>query len=130
MPAALLAAVASIGYLRRCQREVYDYLTISRYRALAKTGLHELRLPADYLLGLFYMREVGGILEKVLASVVAFLSFVVFFAGPVAYVIYIASKNVAQYGSQDILCLLASIAACLLAGCGVAIAALAGAIRV
>jgi hypothetical protein len=44
-PAALLAATACVGYLRRLQREVFDFLTISRYPILGKTGLHELRLP-------------------------------------------------------------------------------------
>ena len=128
-PAELLAAVASIGYLRRCQREVYDYLTISRYRALAKSGLHELRLPADYLLGLFYMREVGGPIGGGLANVVAGLSYVVFFAGPVAYVVYVAMANVGAYGTQDTLCLAASIVAGVLSACGLAISALAGAVR-
>jgi hypothetical protein len=37
-PAALLAASACVGYLRRLQREVFDFLSISRYRILAKTA--------------------------------------------------------------------------------------------
>jgi len=64
VPAAMLAATAGIGYLRKLQRECFDFLSISRYRILGKTGLHELRLPGDYILGFFMLKEVGGPLGK------------------------------------------------------------------
>ncbi len=88
VPAALLSAASAIGYLRRCQREVYDYLSISRFRVLGQTGLHELRLPSDYILGLCYLRDQGDLAGKAVSHLVASLWIVVFALGPVFYVVY------------------------------------------
>ena len=125
VPAALLAAKASVGYLRRCQREAYDYLTLSRYRILGQSGLHELRLPADYILGLFLLKNEGGALGNALASTVAFLSFCVSVLAPAAYVLTAAVLNMKAFGAEDILCLAASAAAVGLTISGLLIVALA-----
>ena len=129
-PAALVAAMASVGYLRRIQREVYDYLTISRYRVLSKTGLHELRLPADYILGLFVLGIEGGLLGKVVSVSVGFLSAVVFAIAPAAYIVSEAIINLKMFGASDILCLFASGSAVALSVCGLLIIHLSGRIKV
>ncbi len=128
-PAALVAAMAGIGYLRRVQREVYDYLTISRYRALGQTGLHELRLPADYILGLFVLRSEGGLLGKVVSITVVFLSAFVFVIVPVAYILSEATVNLRMFGTSDVLCLAASGAAIILSVCSFLIVLLSGRIK-
>lgn len=125
VPAGLLVAKASVGYLRRCQREVYDYLTLSRYRALSQSGLHELRLPADYILGLFFLKNTGGVLGNVLASTVAFASFLASVVAPVAYVLCAAYLNVSAFGAADFLCLSASIIAAAMSICALLIVYLA-----
>ena len=128
-PAALIAAVASVRYLSRIQREVYDFLTISRYRVLGKTGLHELRLPPDYILGLFILGIEGGLLGKVVSVSVALLSLAVFVFGPAAYVISEAAINLRTFGISDILCLFTSSTAIVLSVCGLIIIGLSGRIK-
>ena len=128
-PAALVAAVAAIGYLRRVQREVYDYLTISRYRVLGKTGLHELRLPADYILGLFVLRNEGGLLGKVVSTTVAVLDAIVFVIVPVAYIVSEATINARMFGTSDVICLVASGTAIILSVCSFLIILLSGRIK-
>ena len=117
VPAALLAAMACVGYLRSLQREVFDYLTISRYRVLATTGLHELRLPSDFVLGLFVLKELGGLPEKITSYVVASLCAVTFIFAPITYVTTEAIKNIQLFGAGDLLCLAASLGAISLADC-------------
>jgi hypothetical protein len=129
VPASLLGAMSCIGYLRRCQREVYDYLAISRYRILGETGLHELRLPSDYILGLFLLRTGGGALGKIIASVVGVLSVMVFTAAPAIYVVHAAAENIAVFGSADILAVAASGTAITLSVCSIVIVWLAGRIK-
>ena len=129
VPAALLGAFSCVGYLRRCQREVYDYLTISRYRVLGKTGLHELRLPADYILGLFVLRAEGGFLGKVVSSVVTFLCVAVFVFAPAAYIVRSAAENIAVFGAADPVVLVASGTAIALCVCSLLVIVLAGRIR-
>lgn len=128
-PAALIAAMASVGYLRRIQREVYDYLTISRYRVLGKTRLHELRLPPDYILGLFMLGIEGGLLGKVVSDSVVLLSVVVFVIAPAAYIVSEAAINLRMFGISDILCLFASSTAIVLSVCGLLIVRLSGRIK-
>lgn len=130
IPAGLLAAMACVGYLRRVQREVFDFLAISRYQILGATGLHELRLPADHILGLFLVRIEEGLLGKFVSGLVAILATTVFVFGPTAYVITEATKNVVSYGKHDVLCLASSVIAITLSVCSVIIAILAGKIRV
>lgn len=129
IPAALIAAATSVGYLRRVQREVYDYLTIARYRPLAKTGLHELRLPADHTLGLFVLREEGGHIGKFISYVVSFLSTFAFVVYPIIYVAVEALINVRLFGPHDLLCAVSSTAAILLCACSFAIIFLSGRIK-
>lgn len=125
IPAGLLVGKASLGYLRRCQREVYDYLTLSRYRVLGQSGLHELRLPADYILGLYLLKNEGGTLGKVLASITAFLSFCGSILLPAGYIICASYLNVSAFGIADTICLLASIAASAMSICALLIVWLA-----
>lgn len=129
VPAALMCAMSSIGFLRRCQREVYDYLVISRYRPLAKTGLHELRLPSDYILGLFYLKTEGGLVGRVLSGSVMLLVSLVFTYWPAVYIAQAAGESVARHGLADPLALGGAIVAVLLTGAAVGIAFLAGRVR-
>lgn len=128
-PAALISAMASVGYLRRIQREVYDYLAITRYRVLGQTGLHELRLPPDFILGLFILGIEGGLLGKVVSISVSLLSIAVFVFAPAAYVISEAVINLRSFGISDTLCLLSSSVAIVLSVCGLLIVALSGRIK-
>ncbi len=130
LPAALLSAGACVGYLRHCQREVYDYLTISRYRVLGRTGLHELRLPSDHVLGLFLVLTQGGKVGKIVAGVVAVSSFLAFVAGPVIYIVYESVKNVRQFGFTDPLGLAGSAIAIALTACALVITWLAMRVKV
>jgi hypothetical protein len=129
VPAALMCAKSSIGFLRRCQREVYDYLIISRYSMLAETGLHELRLPSDYILGLFYLRSEGGLVGRVLSSIVMLLVTLVFTFGPAIYIAHASGECVARHGLDDPLAVSGAIVAVLLAAMSLGIAFLAGRIR-
>lgn len=129
VPAALMCAMSSIGFLRRCQREVYDYLAISRYIPLGRTGLHELRLPSDYILGLFYLKTQGGLVGRVLSGIVMFLVSLVFTCGPAVYIAQASGESVARHGLTDPLALGGAIVAVLLTGAAVGIAFLAGRIR-
>jgi hypothetical protein len=129
VPAGLLVAKASVGYLRRCQREVYDYLTLSRYRILGQSGLHELRLPADYILGLFLLKKEGGRPGNVLSSAIAFLSFCASVLLPVPYITCAAYFNVKTFGAADVLCLFASVVAAAMAICAMLIVWLAMRVR-
>jgi hypothetical protein len=129
VPAALLAAMASVGYLRRLQREVFDYLTISRYRILGTTGLHELRLPGDFIMGLFVLRELGGVSGKVISYVVISLCVLAFVFAPTAYVLAESVKNLRAFGPSDVLCLTASVGAIVVSACSFLIVLLAGLIK-
>jgi hypothetical protein len=129
VPAAWLAAMASVGYLRRVQREVFDFLAISRYQILGATGLHELRLPADHVLGLFLVRIQEGLLGKIVSGLVAILAITVFAFGPAAYVIFEALKNIVACGMGDVLCLASSVIAIILCVCSVIIVIFAGRIQ-
>jgi hypothetical protein len=128
-PAALLAATACVGYLRRLQREVFDFLTISRYPILGKTGLHELRLPADHILGLFMLRNEGGVVGKIISRLIAVLSTVAFVVAPTIYVISEATKNVRLFGWNDTLTLTTSIVSAVLSMCSLVVVGLAGRIK-
>jgi len=129
VPAALMCAKASIGFLRRCQREVYDYLVISRYKPVAEAGLHELRLPSDYILGLFYLKYEGGLVGKILSNLVMTFVALLFSFAPVVYIAHASGESVARHGVTDPLALGGAIVAVLLAGTSLGIAVLAGRIR-
>ena len=129
VPAAFLAGMACVGYLRRVQREVFDFLAISRYRILGATGLHELRLPADHVLGLFVLRTQGGLLGKITSTLIATFSVAAFVFGPTAYVIWEAMKNISGFGLNDLLCLGSSVVAIALCVCGLIVLFLAGRIK-
>jgi hypothetical protein len=129
VPAASLAASAGVGYLRRLQREVFDHLSISRYRILVRTGLHELRLPGDYLLGFFLLGIEGGRLGKVVSGVVVYLLSLITSALPVAYIVIQACINIRLFGREDILCDAASGLAIFLCVIALVVARMAGSIR-
>jgi hypothetical protein len=129
-PAALLAAMACVGYLRKFQREAFDLLAISRYRILGATSLHELRLPADYVLGLFILHTQEGLLGKIIGTVIAMLAMTVFVFGPTAYLIREAVRNIAGCGLNDLLCVGSSVIAIILCVCGLIVMILAARIRI
>jgi hypothetical protein len=104
IPAAALACSSGVGYLRRLQREVFDYLSISRYRVLGQTGLHELRLPGDYLLGFFLLNIEGNRLGKVIGVFVVSLLSLVTTILPTVYILIQASANIRVFGREDMLC--------------------------
>lgn len=130
VPAAFLCAQAAIGYLRRIQRETYDLLQIARCPRFGETGLHELRLPADYIVGLFVLRNEGGIVGRTIANVAAFLSFSVFLLGPAVYVAHEAMRNISIFGVNDALSLVISVTAVVLCISAVGIVALSGRVKV
>jgi hypothetical protein len=129
VPSALLCAMSCVGYLRRWQREVYDYLTISNCSILGKTGLHELRLPADYILGLFVLGQRGGTIGKFISNALAYLLVVVFVLAPAAYIVRSAAENIIIFGVFDLISFLASIIAIILSVSSIIIMMLAGRIR-
>ena len=129
VPAALMCAMSSIGFLRRCQREVYDYLAISRYIPLGRSGLHELRQASEYILGRFFLKSAGGLVGRVLSGIVMFLVSLVFTCGPAVYIAQASGESVARHGLTDPLALGGAIVAVLLTGAAVGIAFLAGRIR-
>jgi hypothetical protein len=129
IPAASLACSSGVGYLRRLQREVFDYLSISRYRILAQTGLHELRLPGDYLLGFFLLNIEGGRLGKVMCVLVVFLLSSVTTLLPTAYIIIQAKVNISLFGQKDLLCDAASGIAVLLCVIALVVTSMAGRIK-
>jgi hypothetical protein len=129
VPSALLAAMAGVGYLRRFQREVYDYLCILRYRVLGETGLHELRIPGDYTLGLFVLSIEGGWTGRIVSLVVGSLVATAFTIGPTIYVVQEAYANVRLFGVKDRVCTLAPTIAVILCSCAFIIVLLSGRIR-
>lgn len=129
VPSFLLAAMACVGFLRRCQREVYDFLAISRCTALGSSGLHELRLPSDHILGLYMVNMEGGAIGKVLAPTLAFLSFSLAFVGPAVYVACNALANIQKFGVSDLLCTIASCGSTVLSVSSLLIIGLSGRIK-
>lgn len=105
-PAGILIVISSLGYLRRLQREVYDYLTISRLQILGQTGVHELRLPSNYILGLDILRREGGFEGKIISYVNMYIVAFVFIIGPATYMLIESMLNIKQYGFFDPLALL------------------------
>jgi hypothetical protein len=128
VPSLLLTYSASIGYLRRCQREAYDYLAIARSRLFGATGLHELRLPSDHILGLFLLHHQAGWIGKMISGVTVYLAVMVEIVGPVVYITHAAAENVAYFGPQDVIGILGSSVAITL--CAIALLTIAMATRV
>jgi hypothetical protein len=129
IPAATLACSSGVGYLRRLQREVFDYLSSSRYRVLAQTGLHELRLPGDYLLGFFLLNIEGGYLGKIVCVLVVFLLSLVTSILPTIYILTQVRENVLLFGPMDLLSDAASVIAVLLCVIGLIVASMAARIK-
>ena len=96
---------------------------------LAQTQLHELRLPSDYILGLFYLKIEGGSLGKVVAWVFGYLWSLVFFFGPNVYILKVSVLNIQTYGFGDLLTSASSIVAILLAAGSFVIVVIASRIR-
>jgi hypothetical protein len=72
---------------------VYDYLSISRYKALGKTGLHDSRLSPNYMLGVELMRNDGDELEGFVAYTLQTLFTAAVLMGPFFYIGYHAIIN-------------------------------------
>lgn len=101
VPAGIFIIMSAIGYLRKLQREVYDYLAISRLRVLGKTGVHELRLPSNYILGLDILRHEGGAIGKFISHLSAWVLSFIFLIAPAIYMLTEAIGNLKQYGQTD-----------------------------
>ncbi len=129
VPAAVLAAQSGVGYLRRLQRETYDYLSISRYQILGETGLHELRLPGDYLLGYFILGIEGGVFGKIISRLSILLFSTIAHALPLAYIVIQSVTNLQKYGPNDAVSVAASGLALLLCAIAVVVGVLAGRIK-
>jgi hypothetical protein len=97
---------------------------------LGETGLHELRLPADYILGLFVLRNEGGAMGRAIANVGALLSFIAFLIGPAVYIAYEALRNISLFGINDVLSFFISAMAVVLCISAVGIVSLSGRVKV
>lgn len=123
VPAAFLAAGMAVGYLRLVQGDVYDHLSLLRFPELGKAGLHELRLPADYILGLDFLRCNGGVLGKVVSLIIALLDMLAFVLAPAMYISREAIVNAQT--TTDSVTVIASVVAVLLSVAAVVIIPLA-----
>lgn len=121
VPSALLTAFASVGYLRRMQRTVYEYVTLARNPGLHKSGFYLLRLPSDYIAGLYLLNTEGGGLGKLISIVVVVLTAWAFFLGPIAFILDESFENISYFGFNDLVCLTASSISVLLCFCAIVI---------
>lgn len=64
----LLGMVVS-DYMMRCYRETLDYLLIQMKSEFARTGLHDLTVPASFYMGLDLLANDSTFLGKTLANV-------------------------------------------------------------
>ena len=126
IPAAVFIMMASTGYLRFLQREVYDYLSISRYRVLGETGVHELRLPSSYVEGLFVLNNEGGFIGKIVSKIVSIILVIVFFFLPSIYLLLQVFNNYIQFGATDYVNIFVSVLVVLSVVCGETIMLLSG----
>lgn len=129
IPSALFVMQTCIGYLRRLQREVYDYATISRCKILAELGLHELRLPSNYILGLDIMQFEAGIIGKMVSNIVTRIMIYAFVVGPAFYMISEALKNFGVFGTSDIVSSFSSILVIIMCCSGIIIIVLTARIK-
>ena len=130
VPASFITAYAAVGYSRRMQHLVYEFLTVPRYPALHKTSLHPLRLPSDYISGLFLLHEEGGKIGKIVSKMVILLTACAFFFGPIYFIVTESIANIGYFGSGDVPCLAASIVSILLCVCSFIIVYLSGHLKV
>ena len=130
VPASLITASTAVGYLRKMQRVVYEYIVLPRYPALHKAGLYQLSLPSDYISGLFLLHEEGGKIGKLISLTVVMLVAYAFLLGPMAFIVVEATANVVRFGLNDVACLIASSVSILLCLCSLVIAHLAGRFKV
>lgn len=130
VPAALLTAYSAVGYLRKSQRVVYEHIVLPRYMPLHKARLHNLRLPPDYMAGLFLIHEEGGRLGKVVSITVTLLIGLCFLLGPAAFIVIESIRNLVHFGISDLLSTAAAFVSILLCLCSVLIVHLTGSIKV
>lgn len=129
IPSALFVMQTATGYLRRLQREVYDYAIIDRCKIFAELSLHELRLPSSYILGLDIMQFEAGFLGKIVSRIVAIIMIYAFVIGPAIYMIAEAIKNLGIFGISDIVSTIASILIIIMCGCGIIVVRLTGRVK-
>ena len=108
IPATIFVMQTCIGYLRRLQREVYDYATINRCKILGELSLHELRLPSSYIQSLDIMRFEEGILGKIISNIVARIMISVFVMLPAVYMVRESIINFHTFGASDIISVISS----------------------
>ena len=130
VPASFITANAAVGYSRRMQHIVYEFLTVPRYPALHKANLHPLRLPSDYISGLFLLHEEGGKIGKLISNMVIALTACAFLFGPIYFIVTESIANVDHFGLNDITCLVASSVAVLLCICSLITVLLSGSLKV
>jgi len=80
--------IMSLSYLRKFQRECYDWIMVKRYKKMGSTGLHELRLPSDPILGADLLRFDDNILEKRIGVILWIIISYAFFALPLSYITF------------------------------------------
>ena len=129
IPSALFVMQTAVGYLRRLQREVYDYATIARCRIFGELSLHELRLPSNYIQGLDIMQFEAGIIGKMVSRIVSWIMIYVFVLGPAIYMISEATKNLGVFGTSDIISIISSILVVIMCCSGIIIIVLTGRIK-
>jgi hypothetical protein len=130
VPASLITAYTTVGYLRKMQRVVYEYIVLPRYPVLHKAKFHELRLPSDYISGLFLLHEEGGKLGKYISVIVTLLVAYAFLLGPMLFIVSESITNVMYFGTKDVICFVASFVSVLLCACSLIIVSLAGQLKV
>jgi hypothetical protein len=126
VPAGIFIILSAVGYLRKLQREVYDYLVISRLKVLGKTGVHELRLPSNYILGLDILRHEGGAIGKLVSNFSSWILSFIFLIGPAIYMLTEAIYNLKQYGYSDTASIFVLIMVTLSFLCGLTIIKISG----
>ena len=95
----LLAAVSflqvmSLSYLRKFQRECYDWMKVMGYKVMGGTKLHELRLPSDARLAADILRFNSFKLERTTGVVCWIILSYTTFALPVTYIFRYSIKSV------------------------------------
>ena len=97
LPAGIFLVLSAVGYLRKAQRELYDWLMIQKFNISGETGVHELRIGSDFILALFVFQEFNHTLGKILVKIVSFLLSYIFIVLPISYIVMEAIENLKQF---------------------------------
>ena len=103
--ALIFLRVMSLSYLRKFQREVYDWGKVLHYRKikceLGSTGLHELRLPSDPLLGADLLKFDDGLLEKIVGTIVWNILSFMYVLLPTIYILHYSIESAKHFATQS-----------------------------